>query len=180
MFTVKVDHSRFDKAVARTDHAIRVGSIDAVTKGARAGATYARRNHKHKRRTGLLTSGANLRGLYKGYRNGIAIAQIQNVTRYARFVEYGTRPHQIWPKAGHGTTHPLNPGQSRRDITDIGTHRVALRFRWKGRIVFRRYVNHPGTKPYPFMIPAMAPARDAVIKGYAPMFKRFRQIWRTR
>ena len=49
---------------------------------------------------------------------------------YAPFVHDGTRPHRI-PRAGSA-----NP---------------VLRFRMGGRIVYARYVNHPGTRARPFL-----------------------------
>ena len=43
---------------------------------------------------------------------------------YAPYVEYGTRPHMIYPRRAR-----------------------ALRFEVKGKTVFARYVRHPGTRP---------------------------------
>lgn len=60
---------------------------------------------------------------------------------YAPFVNDGTRPHVIRPK-----------------------NAKALRFRVGGRIVYARVVNHPGTKPRPFLDRAL---RDVVRpRGY--------------
>lgn len=138
----------------KTLSVLGTGTARAVKVGLDEGADYARRNHRHKIRTGALTSAQNLRGeMLQVDANG-ATGQLVNVTPYARFVEYGTKPHPIWPKEGHGFVGPLQAGQSRRHITDIGTHRIALRFMVGGRIVFARMVNHPGGRPYPFMYPA--------------------------
>lgn len=52
--------------------------------------------------------------------------------KYAAPVEFGTRPHTIYPK-----------------------NRRFLAFKSKsGGMIFARKVNHPGSKPYPFMRPA--------------------------
>ena len=48
---------------------------------------------------------------------------------YAPFVHDGTRPHRITPRNAGGV----------------------LRFRMGGRIVYARYVNHPGTRARPFL-----------------------------
>lgn len=55
---------------------------------------------------------------------------------YARWVEFGTSAHVITPKTPNGS----------------------LRFFVKGQTVFANKVNHPGTKPRPFM-------EDAAIAG---------------
>lgn len=49
---------------------------------------------------------------------------------YAAFVELGTKPHVIRPR-----------------------RKKVLRFSAGGRVVFTKYVNHPGTKAQPFMLP---------------------------
>ena len=71
---------------------------------------------------------------------------------HASYLEEGTEAHDIWPKAGHGTPpRQLKRGQSTRELTDIGTHRVALRWYVGGEPVFARMVHHPGTEADPFM-----------------------------
>lgn len=62
----------------------------------------------------------------------------QTVARaaYAAAVEYGTRPHTILPRS-----------------------RKVLKFNVGGREVFARKVNHPGTRPQPFMGPGAAAAQ---------------------
>lgn len=67
---------------------------------------------------------------------------------YAAAVEMGSRPHVIVP-----------------------VNKKALA--WKdpsGQTVFAKMVNHPGTKPYPFMEPAMRDNADAILNTYAQMF----------
>lgn len=51
---------------------------------------------------------------------------------YAGYVEFGTRPHEIKPKKSGGV----------------------LVFNAGGQKVYARVVNHPGTKPQPFVRPA--------------------------
>lgn len=51
---------------------------------------------------------------------------------YAPHVEYGTQPHVIRP-----------------------VHRKALRFKVGNRVVFAKFVNHPGTKAKPFLSRAL-------------------------
>lgn len=51
---------------------------------------------------------------------------------YASYVEYGTREHEIKP-----------------------TKARVLAFRVRGQLVYARKVQHPGTKPHPYMRPAV-------------------------
>lgn len=64
--------------------------------------------------------------------------------RYAGFVEVGTKPHEIRPRA-----------------------RKALRWKGSGGIVFAKRVRHPGTKAQPFMVPgalaAIGDLRDKIV-----------------
>jgi hypothetical protein len=163
MFATSLDMSRFRQLRRETKRIMGLGTQRAVEVGVKAGAEYARNNHPHETRTGNLTSELHLRGsVLERFADG-ATGEITNDASYARFVEYGTRPHEIWPKEGHGLIGPLRPSQSRRAITDIGTHRVALRFVIGGRTVFARMVHHPGGKPYPFMEPAGSYAEERII-----------------
>jgi HK97 gp10 family phage protein len=65
-------------------------------------------------------------------RNGTAIEVSAN-TLYATYVNRGTRPHVIMPKKAKMLRFPNKAGE----------------------IVFANKVNHPGTKPQPFMLNAM-------------------------
>jgi HK97 gp10 family phage protein len=65
--------------------------------------------------------------------------------KYGEYVEEGTRPHVIYPKGG----------------------KRALRFKIDGKTVFSRRVNHPGTKPYPFMEPAYRKSTPKILDEYA-------------
>jgi hypothetical protein len=61
----------------------------------------------------------------------------------APFLEFGTRPHTITPKAARALRWAAS--SSGRRLT--GTPRVGA------AVVFATIVHHPGTRPYPFMIP---------------------------
>lgn len=58
---------------------------------------------------------------------------------YGPVVEYGSGPHTIIP-----------------------IHRRALRFEVGGTTVFARRVEHPGTRPHPFLVPALMDNIDLV------------------
>lgn len=164
MLTFQLDTSEFRRLKSKSISLLQNGTIRAVKVAGDEGADYARRNHRHKRRTGALTSPQNLFFELRRADASEVWGYITNVTPYAAYVEYGTRPHPIWPKSGHGFKGPMRRGQSRRAITDIGTHRVALRFESGGRIVFARMVNHPGSRPYIFMGPASTFAANVIIR----------------
>ena len=71
-------------------------------------------------RTGLLRSSIE-KG---GFGDFLYVSMGNPRAYYAPYVEYGTRPHMIYPR-----------------------HAQALRFEVRGKVVFAKYVRHPGTKP---------------------------------
>lgn len=78
---------------------------------------------------------------------GRTVAQVIATAAYAGFVEGGTRPHVIRPR----NARVLAWGGDRRLSGALRSGASATHF--------ARLVNHPGTKPSPFLEPA---ARDAL------------------
>ena len=76
---------------------------------------------------------------------GAEIGPVKNVTYIARFLEFGTAPHEIVARKA-----PL------------------LRLR-NGRLVKR--VNHPGSRPYPFLQPAFDASKDQATAAIAAKIK---------
>ena len=78
-----------------------------------------------------------------------SVAIVHASAGYAAFVELGTRPHVITPR--------------RAKVLAWGTNnRLSGRPRSGSGMVFARRVNHPGTKPQPFLVPgAIAALRGA-------------------
>jgi len=80
---------------------------------------------------------------------------------YASFVEYGTRPHEITPRAAKALRFAVG-----------GNRRLSGSPRSGAPVVFARRVHHPGTKPYPFLVPAAKRAisssglRDVIIDDW--------------
>jgi hypothetical protein len=130
---------------AVSDRGIRGGVKRAIDEG----VAEAKARHAFKSQSGNLES--QIKAILEISTPGGAIGVIASDAHYSSFVEEGTGPHDIWPKEGHGVIGPMRSGQSRRAKTDIGTHRVALRWQSGGRTVFARMVHHPGSMPYPFM-----------------------------
>lgn len=122
----------------------------AVVDATDAGAVEAR-NHVHSVTGNLISkTEAKMLDVSPDHANGMLVSD----TRYASYVESGTKAHDIYPKAGRGTMGPLRKGQSYRTKDDIGTHRVALRWYTGGQVHFARMVHHPGSRSFPFMGPA--------------------------
>lgn len=68
----------------------------------------------------------------------------------AAFLEDGTRPHLITPKAAMALRFAA-PGVG---VTLAGRVRTGeARRLGKGAFVFAKVVHHPGTRPYPFLLP---------------------------
>lgn len=153
MLSFTADLLGVESLLASSEDALRAlgaGIHRAVVDSTDEGAAEARSHIRS--RTGRLADNTTARMFVVGPDR--ADGAIEADTPYARYVEEGTRPHDIWPKAGEGTMGPLRRGQSRRDPTDIGTHRVALRwFDGAGGVHFARMVHHPGSRSYPFMGP---------------------------
>jgi len=74
---------------------------------------------------------------------------------YAADVEFGTRPHIIRPRNKKALRFAPGAGST-----------LSGRPRAGAAVVFAKVVRHPGTKPYPFMVPGAAKAlATANIKG---------------
>lgn len=69
--------------------------------------------------------------------------KIQNTAPHNHFVEYGTKPHVIRPRRKGGS----------------------LRFVVKGKVVFAKRVNHPGTRPLKFLYRATTAAGRILQQG---------------
>ena len=164
MFTATV-HSELAADWRDAMRIVSAGIAKGVEAGCTEGAAEARERHRYRDRTGNLTRSISGRLLSTAL--GGALGEIVAAVPYASFVEEGTPPHDIWPKAGEKTNGPLRRGQSRRTKEDIGTHRVALRWESGGEYHFAKMVHHPGTKPTGFMAAAYAKAEAVVIREIA-------------
>jgi len=71
---------------------------------------------------------------------------------YAADVELGTRPHEITPKAA----------KALRWAASASGRRLSCAPRKGAAVIFATRVHHPGTKPYPYLVPG---AKRAVAKG---------------
>lgn len=70
--------------------------------------------------------------------------------RYASFLEYGTRPHEI----------TANARKALRFAASAGGQRLSGAPRKGAAVVFAKRVHHPGTPPYPFLGPGAKKAVD--------------------
>jgi hypothetical protein len=71
-------------------------------------------------------------------------AHVVASARYAGYVEFGTRPHEITPRAKKALRFAATAAGRRL----TGTPRKGA------AVVFAKRVHHPGTRPHPFMRPA--------------------------
>lgn len=159
MFTFKVDTSAYKTLAVASKNTLAQQTQRAVRVALNAGSAYARTHHPHKRRTGLLTSASNLFGKVVSSNREGAWGYLENVTDYARYVEFGTEAHTIAPMdysrpGGPRTTTGPRKGRVAKGYTAGAGRGHALRFRIGSAIVFAAEVEHPGAKPYPFMAPA--------------------------
>jgi hypothetical protein len=175
-FHATPDFREFDQCVARTKNELAHQLRQGVTGAGAEVVAHVRSNAPFKDRTGALRRGVHVERTTATPRS--VDAWVVSPQYYAAYVEFGTRPHEIWPKAPHGTRKAKRrPNQSAREASDIGTHRVALRWYVGGRPVFARMVNHPGSKPYPFMQPARDYAQQWLVMELDEGFYRLQAIW---
>ena len=179
MFQASLDLSEFKSCVAETKQAIELAKRKAVASAAIEGAQHARSSGAFKDRTGQLRSGIIARFLNSGES---VVWELLSPTPYSQYVESGTRPHEIWPKAAHGLKGPLRNGQTRR-ATGKGPHEhivgrgIALRWVSGGTTHFARMVHHPGSAPHPFMGPAYLKAQAVLEREFELLFGVVARIW---
>lgn len=118
---VKAGHRRFLAKHARM--------LDVRTRAAALFIPdYVREHPTFRPRTGKLQGAVRGRVIRTGGRVIVIRGDAdQRKAKYAPFVEFGTRPHLIRAK------------------------KKALRFTVRGQVLFRRSVQHPGTRPYKFL-----------------------------
>jgi hypothetical protein len=151
-----IDDLERDLAFAKREYGR--GAAKSLTHGIYAGVRHAKANHPW---TSRQSQGAEFHtiGMLTSSNDNGGDGWIGCTSEYASFLEYGTKAHEIRPKAGFGSYGPLLPGQTRRAATDIGTHRVSLRWYANPMTsegpIFRRVVHHPGTKAMPWLNPAL-------------------------
>jgi len=113
-------------------------------------ATYNRANILTPVRSGRLRSN----NAFRTYAAGLTYrGEVYNNTSYAAAVHNGAEPRRIYAKP-----RPWKGGG-------------ALRFKVGGRVLFRKYVNWPGTKPRPWLATAMiqvAPQYGFIIDNEGP------------
>jgi hypothetical protein len=84
-------------------------------------------------------------------------AIVRASANYAAHVEFGTRPHVIKPRHAKVLAWPAN----------AGGRRLSGRARRGAAMAFACRVNHPGTRPQPYLIPgAVAALRKGGFKVY--------------
>lgn len=92
---------------------------------------------RFKNQTGNLRRSINRR-VFSGLKGIVSTDE-----KYGEYVEFGTRPHTIYPK-----------------------NKKMLAFKVGGKMVFARKVNHKGSRPYPFMQPAFESGKKYVQDTY--------------
>lgn len=117
----------------------------AVRMAADQGADHARQHHTYKDRSGTLSNSIDSDGTSGEVGSNNLSATISAGASYAVIIEKGSVPHVIEPR-----------------------FKKMLRFPVEGGFVFRRRVQHPGTKAMPFIEPAAEYARGQLENELLP------------
>lgn len=181
-FFFNLDEFRVRRAETRrtlgrmTARAVRIGLED--------GANRARTQHKHRKQTGYLTRPDVLYGKVIVSNDDQTWGYLENEADYAGYVEDGTDPHVIRPIDYWGGSKPRHrSGSDAGKVVKNPTHGAGrgkfLRFRIGGRVIFARFVNHPGTPPLPFMVPASEFAAKRIEEETeGATFNSLLEVWR--
>jgi hypothetical protein len=154
MFHASIDLSHFRSMVGRTLDELQSGLEHSARNAAYEGEREAKRS-PFKDQTGELRRKIQARHVRNGHLSSIWMFVAE--TPYARYVEEGTAPHDIYPKAGYNAPKSsLAPGQTRRG-RGKGPHESVVgrgrALRWKDGSGehFAGMVHHPGTAAFAFM-----------------------------
>lgn len=124
MIGLQIDTSQFIDGLRRSSNDLFAGVRQALGQSVAVALNSAKGTAAFHDRTGKLR-----RSIVRG-QSSEWVLFLKTGTKYARFVEGGTRPHVI-----EGKRSP----------------RKVLHFSWRGEPSFFRRVHHPGTKPRRFM-----------------------------
>lgn len=180
MLTFEVDRRGFDEAIQRTKNSVQMHMQLAVRSAAEAGRDDAKGSTLFKDRSGRLRSEIVARLLNRTTRS--VEWEILSGAPWSRYVEEGTAPHDIRPKAAHNLKGPVRQGQTRR-ASGRGPHEHivgrgrALRWVDGGTTHFAAVVHHPGTAPRPFMGQGYYAAERRIFREFELMLSRIQQIW---
>lgn len=180
MLTCEIDLTGFRRAAQRSIDTIHTGVRDAVRAAAEEGAQYAKDVGSFKDKTGNLR--AHIRAEPVSSNIVGSVWAIVSPEKYSVFVENPTKAHRIYPKAGYNLKGPVRNGQTRR-ATGKGPHESvvgrgrALRWTSGGTTFFAAWVDHPGTKGFPFLGPALQKAERVMYRELETIATKLRSIW---
>lgn len=184
MLSATFDLTQFHQRVRSSAKAIENDTMIAVARAAKAGAEKAKQGG-FKDKSGNLRRGIMARVV--GWSGNQYIWEFKTSNApYALFVEEPTKPHWIFPKAGHNAPlSGLYPGQSRR-ARGKGPHEHVvgrgIALRWKGangESIFRRSAYHPGTEGFFFMRAAENHAHAVLLNSLGGGFPNLEAVWST-
>jgi hypothetical protein len=98
------------------------------------------------------------------FKSGPGWARWYPTAYYAQMVEEGTRPHRIYPKTAKALS--WKTGGVGQYVTAKSGKRYYKGATNTGR-AFAKYVNHPGTKPHPFMQEILDNSRPDIERLFA-------------
>jgi hypothetical protein len=157
VFRVDVDLSGFKRLTQASLQRLAEENAETVDMALDMAHRQAEAYHTHTNRTGHLV--ASIRVHRARWSRTNAEGELVNSAYYALFVEFGTKRHWIYPRnysspGGATITTGRNAGQRAPGQTAGAGRGSFLRFFVDGQEVFARAVDHPGNRPFPFLVPA--------------------------
>lgn len=161
MLNATLDTSELEKEVESFELRIRFGLLGAVANACQEGAEVAKREHRYKDKSRALTGSIEAEPPRAIGSGGKVEGAIVAKAKHASYVEEGTRPHEIRPRAGRSFVGPLHPSQKRSRAKEGKPYLV---FQVNGRWVRAAVIHHPGTRAYAFMGDAARKAEAVMIR----------------
>jgi hypothetical protein len=165
---VHFDEQQLQRVARQIDVTIHRGIQEGVKRAVDIGTATAKTGG-FQDRTGQLR--ATIYGRLEGWTGDWCWGLIHSPQKYTSFVEFPTKAHEIWPKAGYNAKKSsLKPGQTRRG-RGKGPHEyvvgrgIALRWVDGSGEHFARMVHHHGTTGFFFMRYAELVARREIEKS---------------
>jgi len=146
MMTFRIDDSNFRQEMDRFRRKSESGFKDAILKATLELVRFAKLKVRDYTRNSKVKSSFLVNNIRKVITNNGLTGEVISAAGYSQAFEEGTRPHPITIKNKRVLAGPYR-GRPAGWV-------VSEKSKSMGYATYGKQVNHPGTKPYPFLYPA--------------------------